>query len=965
MGHCRNVLSFIRTENISLRNLGRQQKVAGVSFFSLHSSPTYKYQYVQRGLFKEHIFICYRNLQRRGTMTSDLLLAFSKSPELESREISQAAERMETSIQLLKEKVCQKHKRSVHPTDLLPADLLRKIANMSGCLPYMLPPKCPNNCLANKYRFITGACNNREHPRWGASNTALARWLPPIYEDGISQPKGWNPSMLYNGFELPPVREVTRKIIHVSNEAVTDDNLYSDILMLWGQYIDHDIAFTPQSTSRAAFLRGVDCQLTCENQNPCFPMKIFPNDTLSTGMDCLPFYRSSPACGTGDHGILFGNLSTLNPREQINGLTSFLDASTVYGSTPAMEKKLRNFTSEEGLLRINVQYYDNDREYLSFVDQVPSPCAQDPSSNEAERIECFMAGDSRSSEVISLAAMHTLWLREHNRLAKALKRQNYHWSSETVYQEARKIVGALHQIITLRDYIPKIIGPDAFNQYVGLYKGYDPSVNPTVSNIFSTAAFRFGHATIQPIIKRLNAQYQDDPDLPNLHLHEVFFSPWRLIKEGGLDPLLRGLLARSAKLQMQDQMLNEELTEKLFVLSNNGSLDLASLNLQRGRDHGLPGYNDWREFCDLPRIKTQTDMNTIIDNKKIAEKIMKLYHHPNNIDVWLGGLAENFLPDARTGPLFACIIGKQMKALREGDRFWWENDNIFTEVQRHELKKHSLSRIICDNTGLAEVPLDAFQLGKFPEDFESCANIPGINLEAWQETYEQEETCGVPMKVENGDFVYCSEFGKSIVIYSCQFGFRLQGEEQLTCTNKEWSFPSPVCMDINECENHMSSPCHPSANCINTKGSYECLCSDPYVLAEDGRTCIVLHFCLTPQHQKIIRLLLGPVGTLGGRHRCGHICRQGGGHHSPVGALWAPVRLSLSCQAHTAACSAQCRGTAWDSQPCSRGNALWHLQGPGRLLALCCGRVELAVLALQLPLGAERSGRRLEQLAAP
>lgn len=88
------------------------------------------------------------------------------------------------------------------------------------------------------------------------------------------------------------------------------------------------------------------------------------------------------------------------------------------------------------------------------------------------------------------------------------------------------------QIFTLRDYIPKIIGPDAFNLYIGLYRGYDPTVNPTVSNVFSTAAFRFGHATIQPIVRRLNAQYSDHPELPNLHLHEVFFSPWRLIKEG-------------------------------------------------------------------------------------------------------------------------------------------------------------------------------------------------------------------------------------------------------------------------------------------------------------------------------------------------------------------------------------------------------------------------------------------------
>lgn len=88
------------------------------------------------------------------------------------------------------------------------------------------------------------------------------------------------------------------------------------------------------------------------------------------------------------------------------------------------------------------------------------------------------------------------------------------------------------QIITVRDYVPKIIGPDAFSQYIGPYEGYNHKINPTVANVFSTAAFRFAHAAIHPIIKRLNAQYKSDPNLPNLHLHEVFFAPWRLIKEG-------------------------------------------------------------------------------------------------------------------------------------------------------------------------------------------------------------------------------------------------------------------------------------------------------------------------------------------------------------------------------------------------------------------------------------------------
>lgn len=80
------------------------------------------------------------------------------------------------------------------------------------------------------------------------------------------------------------------------------------------------------------------------------------------------------------------------------------------------------------------------------------------------------------------------------------------------------------------------------------------------------------------------------------------------------------------------------------------------------------GYNDWREFCGLPKLKTYTDLSTVITNHNVTEKIMELYRNPNNIDVWLGGLVEDFLPGARTGPLFACIIGKQMKALRDGDR---------------------------------------------------------------------------------------------------------------------------------------------------------------------------------------------------------------------------------------------------------------------------------------------------------
>ncbi|XP_077700440.1 thyroid peroxidase isoform X6 [Canis aureus] len=607
-----------------------------------------------------------RDLSKRGLPSPSQLLSFSKLPEPTSRAVSRAAEIMETSVQAVRTRVYGKLGRSWPLTDTLPEAVLDTIANASGCRPHMLPPRCPDTCLARKYRLITGACNNRDHPRWGASNTALARWLPPAYEDGISEPRGWNPHVLYSGFPLPPVREVTRQVIRVPNEAVTEDDQYSDLLTVWGQYIDHDVAFTPQSASGAAFGAGADCQLTCENRSPCFPI----------------------------------------------------------------------------------------------------------------------------------------------------------------------------QIITLRDYVPKVLGPEAFQQHVGPYEGYDPTMDPTVSNVFSTAAFRFGHATVHPLVRRLDARFQEHPGLPPLRLQDAFFSPWRLLKEGGLDPLLRGLLASPAKLPVQEQLMNEELTERLFVLGSSGSLDLASINLQRGRDHGLPGYNAWREFCGLGRLHTRAELRSAVANATLAGRIMDLYGHPDNIDVWLGGLAEPLLPRARTGPLFACLIGRQMKALRDGDRFWWESSGVFTDEQRRELARHSLSRVICDNTGLPSVPADAFQVSRFPQDFEPCENIPGLNLDVWREALPQGDACGLPDSLDNGDVVLCGEAGRRVLVFSCRHGFKLQGPEQVACSPRGGAVRAPVCRDINECEDASHPPCHGSARCRNTKGGFRCECTDPAVLGEDGTTCV-------------------------------------------------------------------------------------------------------------------------------
>lgn len=143
--------------------------------------------------------------------------------------------------------------------------------------------------------------------------------------------------------------------------------------------------------------------------------------------------------------------------------------------------------------------------------------------------------------------MHTLWFREHNRIADHLHGINPHWDGDAIYHEARKIIGAQMQFITYEHWLPLVLGEKGM-ALLGPYRGYDPQTDATVSNVFATAAFRMGHGMIQPMMSRLNASYLPIPE-GNLRLDEAFFSPWRLVEQGGIDPILRGLFFGPAKVR--------------------------------------------------------------------------------------------------------------------------------------------------------------------------------------------------------------------------------------------------------------------------------------------------------------------------------------------------------------------------------------------------------------------------------
>ncbi|XP_071989277.1 myeloperoxidase-like [Engystomops pustulosus] len=414
-------------------------------------------------------------------------------------------------------------------------------------------------------------------------------------------------------------------------------------------------------------------------------------------------------------------------RQQVNGLTSYIDASQVYGSDNNLANSLRNNTNQLELLAINQNFSDHGFAYLPFKGNAPDQCSRnDPLS----QVPCFVAGDSRSNEQPMLTALHTLFLREHNRLAKELRKLNPRWSGDRLYQEARKIIGAVLQKVTYKDWLPLLLG-DETSKELPPYKSYSEDVDPAVANVF-TIGFRMGHTLVRPCVYRLAEDYSPASPEPAVPLYQTFFAPWRIVREGGIDPILRGMMLNKAKLNRQDQIMVDALRERLFPVVNNIGRDLASFNIQRGRDHGLPGYNEWRKFCGLSAPNNLDELADVLKNRELAKKLIKLYGTPENIDIWVGGVSEPPVRNGRIGKTLTCLIGNQFHRLRTGDRFYFENSTVFSSAQRRSIESVTLAQIICANTNIKKVPPNVFTANDYPADFMECSNFPVINLTPWK-----------------------------------------------------------------------------------------------------------------------------------------------------------------------------------------------------------------------------------------
>ena len=477
----------------------------------------------------------------------------------------------------------------------------------------------------------------------------LRRLFSSDYADGQSE---------LAGPHRPSAREISNHVF-AQNESVVNPIGATDYLWQWGQFIDHDIDLTD----------GVSPP---EN----FPISVPPGDEFfdphGIGSAAIDFNRSVYV--VDEHGV----------RQQINEITFRIDASMVYGSDEERADALRTLdgtgrlkTSDNGLLPFNEAGLPNAG---------------------GESADLFLAGDVRANEQVGLTAMHTLFVREHNRWARRYARRSPGLSGDQIYYRAKRMVTAEIQHITFNEFLPTLLGKRAIPEY----RGWRSKADGRVSNAFSTASFRLGHSMLSSHLLQLdkNLQPVGDGALP---LRDAFFDA-SILQAQGIEPILRGLSQQVC--QDIDTLVIDDVRNFLFGPPGAGGFDLVSLNIQRGRDHGLPSYVSARAQLGLPPIH---DFADITKDVEVQEKLQAAYASVEDIDLWVGALAEDAKRGSLLGRLNHKIVKRQFLALRKSDPYWYER--ILSKRDLRKVQRTTLADIIRRNTSIGrELPDNVFLL---------------------------------------------------------------------------------------------------------------------------------------------------------------------------------------------------------------------------------------------------------------
>ncbi len=506
-------------------------------------------------------------------------------------------------------------------------------------------------------RNVDGTGNNAANPTAGSVGTNFIRLGDAQYADGVGAPE-----------DRENPREISNTILD-QDASVPNSISASDLFTFFGQFIDHDIDLTPEGSSEKIVIDVPD-------DDPVFN----PNGELEID-------RSKVTAGTGENGV---------PREHANAISSFADASNVYGSSAAVTALLRADGGASAYLLTGDDGYAPTlgqlRQDYPGLDATNPGLIVGPQSNEA-----FVGGDVRINENIALTSMHTVWIKEHNHQVDKLRAEHPDWTENELFEGAKIIVEAEYQNVVFNEYLPLLVGAENIPEY----GGYNSAIDPSIAHEFATAAYRLGHSQLGSSLHRANED-GSATDGGTLNLFEAFFQPTKLAEDGGVDSLVRGLSANKG--QEVDANIIDDVRNLLFGPGDSGR-DLAVLNILRGRDHGIPTLNNMR--ADLG-LDVYTDFSQLTSDPVLAAQLAQSYTSIDNVDLWVGGLTEDKVKGSQLSSTFQAIVLDQFLRLRDGDRFYFEERlKDFPELLE-EIKETNFSEIIVRNTGIDYLQDDVF-----------------------------------------------------------------------------------------------------------------------------------------------------------------------------------------------------------------------------------------------------------------
>ncbi len=517
---------------------------------------------------------------------------------------------------------------------------------------------------------IDGSNHNLSDPTANQAGTAEKRFLPDDYPDGIGD--------VFAGAARPGARDISNHVFAQLPDPVLNPRNTNNFLWQFGQFLDHDLGITVEKVPAEPI------NIVVPADDPFFNHILHPFITIER-------QNHDPATGVSP---------SPNPRLSINEQSGWIDASQVYGygqvlpgpgtpgPTPGV---LREFSGG----RLIVEAGTN------LLPRVPTvlPTPRFPPN-------LFVCGDffPRCNETPGLTMIHTLFVREHNRKVAEYAKKDPSLTDEELFQLGRRWVASLMQSITVNEFVPELTG-----MKLPKYTGHHPAVNGRLALEFEHALYRVGHTLLTRNLQRFASPKGRD-ELPPLDLGASLFQADALFQTSAdLDAVIRGFVRQ--RHEKVDCIVADGVRNTLIVdePGTPGTLfDLPAINIARGRELGLPSYNDTREGFGLPRVMS---WNQAFDTEATA-RLSSIYTDPDQVDLFAGGICEKPVEHGHTGPLIGAVIIQQLKDLRAADRFWYEN--ILSKKEIKEVEAYKLSDVIVNNSGLdkSEVNNNAFKVKK-------------------------------------------------------------------------------------------------------------------------------------------------------------------------------------------------------------------------------------------------------------